>query len=136
MGETAGKEQSIGIKGLYRSYHSWNILDIIELSGSLLTCLKLGCSNPNSIYYEFVDRFNKLYTASAMFVNDVKILEEVAELLFEDWKYANEPEFRSKAYAFLNVFNRYLIQLKKDGFYNPEILTTQKNEEDVWRDSI
>ena len=136
MGDTAGKEQSIGIKGLYRAYHSWNILDIIELSGSLLTCLKLGCSSPNAIYFEFVDRFNKLYTASAMFVNNVEILEDVAELLFEDWKYVNEIEFRSKFYEFLNVFNRYLIQLKKDGFYNPEILMTQKGEDDVWRESI
>lgn len=131
----------LGKKDFYRTIISIRVLDVIELSGSLVTCLSLGCRDPRAIYSEFMDGFHKLYLATSLSTNDTDLLEKLETAFYTNrmkkpWEYGVEKDFKEKAWLFIDLFKEYMIQLKADGLYNPEI-TRQLNEvEQVWRDSI
>lgn len=135
------REQLIGKKDFFRVIISIRVLDTIELAGSLTTCLSLGCREPRVIYSEFMDGFHKLYLATAISTNDSELLEKIEEAFYtnrmdEPWQFGGQIDFRKKSWKFIDLFKEYMLQLKEDGLYNPEITKKINDFEEVWRDSI
>lgn len=135
------EEQLIGKKDLFRAIISFRVLDVIELSGSLVTCLNLGCPMPKLTYSEFIDGFHKLYLQTSLSTNNPELLEEIEDLFYENrdgsgWRYESEEDFREMAWLFIDSFKLYMVQLKKDGLYNPEISRRLADFDDSWRESI
>lgn len=135
------EEQLIGKKDTYRNFLTIVVLDAMELSGSLTTCLSLGCKYPIVIYSDFIDRFHKLYIMTAMSTNNDELLKRIENLFYinrtkKPWAVTTESEFQSKAWAFIDIFKEYMLQMKADGLYNPEISFKNDGTGNVWQDSI
>lgn len=134
-GKSQNKEQLVGQKFLFRNALSLQVMAIFAQCGHLVKCLKLNCPAPNSAYQQFVSGFHELYLTTALSTNDANLLKLIEASFDEEWGYKTKSEWRSKSFKFINLFKAYLVQLKQDGLYNPEI-TRKDNSARVWQESI
>lgn len=136
-----GEDQLIGNKGTYRGYLTLKVLDSMEWMGALTTCLSLKCDNPQSTYNNFVHSFHTLYVMTSMSTNNPDILQRIEKAFYTDrnnrsWSINSQKDYIKKSWVFIDLYKEYMIQLKADGLYNPEINYGTDKTTDVWRDSI
>lgn len=134
-GKSQNKEQMVGQKYLFRNALSLQIMGIFAQCGILVNCLKMNCRAPNAAYNNFVSSFHELYLTTALSTNDSNLLKLIEAAFDGDWGYKTKADWRKKSFQFINLFKAYLVQIKKDGLYNPEI-TRKDNSQKVWQDSI
>ena len=129
-------EQLIGGKSVYRIVETLQVIEAISVCGNLITCVSMGCINPNYTYKTFLDSFQKLFLMSSLFINNKKLLMKIEAAFAEDWSYKNPSEFKSNSWRYINLFRAYTSQLKEDGLFNPEITNTGSDINDIFKDSI
>jgi len=129
-------ETSIGKKDFYRAILSLQIMNVARLCGDLEYCLQFGCPRPNETYRTFISEFNSLWITTGMFSNNLELAKRIEKELQQIWSYRTPDEYRNKALIYVNLFKEFLIQLKEDGLYNPEIVRKNVDYTDIWSESI
>jgi len=139
---TGGEDQLIGRKDMFRVVLSLQVLDVIGKAGALTSCLSYKCSHPHETYINFVDGFHALYLTTSMSTNNPELLQDIEKAFYTDrdknpWSYGNNLKtYKMKSWMYIDLFKRYMLQLKEDGMYNPEITYGRDETTNVWRDSI
>lgn len=124
------------MKAYYRIVSTIRVIELIDVAGTLTSCLQFGCPRPNGAYRGFVDLFHKLYLSTALFMNNPDLIRQVETAFNTKWTYTTRNEYELKAWKFLNLFKAYEVQMKEDGLYNPEITKTDRGLDGVWKGSI
>lgn len=130
------QESNVGKKDFYRVLISLSVFNVSRLCNDLEFCLQFGCQRPNDTYRAFVSEFNALYTIVGMVTNNLELAKEIEQELAIPWAYKNRDEYENKSRIYINLFKKFLIQLKEDGIYNPEITKKNADYENIWTDSI
>lgn len=130
------EERSYTNKYEYRDYIAAAVLLTVESQTALNACITRGCPRPRDTYASFVDLFRTLFVATALSVNNADIVKKIEIALNDTTEIRFVPEYHSRSLLLLNLFTGYLIQLKEDGMYNPEITRNKGEVVDGFKHSI
>lgn len=130
------EEKNVGIKSYYRVVTTLEILETMQALTMLRSCLYRKSYNSNKIYYNFVDRFHDVFLSTALFVNKAEIVRKIENTFEEGEGYTTKEEFDKKSHMFINLFKAYMVELKEDGLFNPEINSKHLGVDDAFKDSI
>lgn len=128
--------QSVGNKGLHRFFISVKVLDTIQLQKELFKSIRFGI-NQNKIavqYTEFAGEFYGLFQLTYLLTKDEKLVGEIEEF------FSSKTEIKfSKNLVPVNrcveLFKMYMVQLKKDGIYDPSIFHTFSHPSNAMEES-
>ena len=118
-----GDYQSIGNKGIHRTYLSVKVLEVAEIQKNLFKAIRLGVNQNRaaSLYSDFVAEFYGLYQTTWMFTKDVHLAVSIDDFFGAKNALIFNPGDISVTNVLFDLFKKYLVSLKDSGIYDPAI---------------
>lgn len=135
--------QSVGNKGLYRHHISMMVLNAFEAKRSLYNSLKLKIEPQHSVinYKHFISAFAGLFDLVSFALKNEKFRSTVHQFLYKsEHNFQNLDESKEKfasttSYAMI-LFEKFILEMKQDGIYDPTIFFKYDLPQNAWEDSF
>lgn len=130
------EEKLIGEKWLFRQVISNKVVMTMDAATMFRNCVFQGCSKPRGTYKNFFSMFHSLYMYTAVFINNAEIIRKIEAVFNAEKPLETREQYDEYGKILLNVFMGYVVQLKEDGLYNPEINVSRLGIEDAYEQSV
>ncbi|MDR2944679.1 MAG: hypothetical protein LBU81_06350 [Methanosarcinales archaeon] len=137
FGDTSQGYQSVGNKGLHRFFISVKVLDTINLQKELFKMVRFGI-NQNKIaftYAAFTAEFYGLFQLTYLLTKDEELVGEIERFFGAetDLKFGKDVKNMNRS---IDLFKQYMVQMKKDGIYDPSIFHTFNHPSNAMEESL